>query len=246
MPQVSHECSYFREKAHCSHQDSNPKSLLQNVCLNCEFVKEINDSLDHMAFLSPETCRDAKKNFHDELKFDSPTLETNVLVEIPDIINETITEEDVQEFSQINETFNETFDLKSEKNWSRRSSCSLSETTLMLSDSDYEEAEKEEQFLIEYFAKKAKKDQLNRKKLLNDSNENNKNYLFDVEVDLAKIQQKNSMMSKILEENESWFCPRIDPPLTTELGNVFKANNEPYVKYYKYKDKFKMVLLDNY
>ena len=198
-----------------------------------------------MAFLSPENCFDAKKKFHNELKFDSPTLETNVPVEVPDIIDETIMEEDLREFTQIDETVNETCDFKSEKNWSRRSSVSLSETTLMLSDSDYEEAEKEEQFLVEYFAKKAKKDEIKRKKLLNDLNENGRRYLFDLEVNLSTIQQKNNMISKKLEENEGWFCPRFDPPTINEIADIFKANNEPYVKYYKYKDKFKLVFLDN-
>lgn len=246
IPQVGHECSYFSNQPPCSHRNSNPKSLFQNVCLNCEFVKEINDSLDHMAFLSPENFRNAKKKyFLTDLNFDSPSIESNDFAEIPDIVNETITEDDLKDFTQINETLNEIDDTKSELNLSRRSSNSLSETTLMLSDSDYDEADKEEEFLKEYYAKQAKKNQCKRKKILDEIDQNERKTSFDHYVNLAEIQQKNNLLNKKLESNEAWFCPRIEPPSADELKDAFKANNEPLVKYYKSKDKFKMVFYEN-
>ena len=172
IPVTSHECSYFEEtNQKCSHMDSNLKTISQNVCLGCEFVKEINDSLDHMAFLSPEK-KNEKSNFINELKFDSPTQieekKTEEIVDdnmdIPDIINDTLTEEDLEKLNDktLNETQNtlvdkscyeeDDFGSKSQSeisfNVSRRSS--MSETTLMLSDSDYED-ENEDEFLKEYY-----------------------------------------------------------------------------------------------
>lgn len=55
----SHYCGYF------NHDSSEPAQLSssgckhpivvgQNVCLKCEFGRELSDSLDHMAFFSPE------------------------------------------------------------------------------------------------------------------------------------------------------------------------------------------------
>lgn len=55
---ASHFCTYFqRDSGEPLQQSSGCKHAVvigQNVCLKCEFGRGVNDSLDHMAFLSPE------------------------------------------------------------------------------------------------------------------------------------------------------------------------------------------------
>ena len=79
---------------------------------------------------------------------------------------------------------------------------------------------------------------MKRKKMLD--NDENK-VLLGEKINYLEIHKQNNMLSKKMQSNETWFCPRFEPPSTKELENSFKVNNEPYVKYYKTKDKFKMV-----
>lgn len=71
---ASHFCSYFQQES--THSTSGCKHTMvigQNVCLQCEFGRELSDSLDHMAFLSPQMKAtrqvSANKFGHDILRF---------------------------------------------------------------------------------------------------------------------------------------------------------------------------------
>ena len=116
---IEHHCTYFDTDLSsaietCVHKlneklNKNRKSICQNICINCEYSKDFKDSLDHMAFLSPDESKKNPNKF--DLKFDSPTLEKNVQTETenlekepeitneneqsesPSIINDTITDE---------------------------------------------------------------------------------------------------------------------------------------------------------
>ena len=75
---LTHHCTYFGISSEtgpteCKHQQlAEKKTISRTSCLNCEHKNELLDSLDHLAFLSPKE-KELKKNFYDELKFDSPT-----------------------------------------------------------------------------------------------------------------------------------------------------------------------------
>lgn len=67
---TSHFCTYFQQSN--LEQDDTPKCkhpvvLGQKLCLKCEFGKELKDSLDHMAFLSPDK---QTNNFRNNLDFE--------------------------------------------------------------------------------------------------------------------------------------------------------------------------------
>ncbi len=67
----SHYCHYFKTRAHlddCSHRENH---IFQGSCLKCDFKKDHEDSLKHMAYLSP-TAGNPKK--FDKPFFDSPTV----------------------------------------------------------------------------------------------------------------------------------------------------------------------------
>ncbi len=97
---VSHNCSYFekRDEKFCTHIES----ISQSFCINCDHVSEIRDSLDYMAFVSPDKSTinlqvAENKKWTDFLKFDSPTIsqvepEINDINHSMSIIDETITD----------------------------------------------------------------------------------------------------------------------------------------------------------
>jgi hypothetical protein len=288
----SHHCTYFdisseTGQTECKHQLlAEKKTISRTSCLNCEHKHELLDSLDHLAFLSPKQ-KESKKNFYDELKFDSPTKQESLnesLITTKEIISDTENESDEENKHPTQETFlndsstiinetitseseqtqiltqNETIDPKSfgrisneDSNQSfvsykRRKrfkssesqetsfvhSGSTSETTFMLSDSDYDD---NHSWFIEHAREVEERYESKRKKALG-----NESQIFSqVEQSLIVNSISYNELSKELGEDEGWFCPFIEPPLVSELNEAFRVNNEPVVKYYKSKDKFKLV-----
>jgi hypothetical protein len=282
---IEHHCTYFDSDLSaaidcCIHkldEKINENIISQNICINCEYGKELKDSLDHMAFLSPDKSEKISDKFH--LKFDSPTLEKNLQIESenldekqiitneneesesPTIINDTITDETGYnlEETQINKDTNFKFNQSqmnysfkqfkqkskssdSSKLSSKRSSISetgVSETTLMLSDSDSND---EKSFIDDYIAYKNKKHELKRKRALEDSEISDKSLLVLESYNNTTKSDQFSLINIPLHSNETWFCPNFKPPSVDDLDNKFKVNNEPIVKYYKKRGKFKMVI----
>jgi hypothetical protein len=172
-PEASHYCSYFQKDSTqsnltCQHQQNASRNeIKQNVCLNCEFARELNDSLDHMAFLSPSNKETTKKFLTDELKFQSPTNEASLKA------------------------------LPNEKS--------------------QDEEEEDEDF---------------------DDNDVVNETICEIEVRRGHSGRENTPR----EEKSGWFTPGIQVPRPDELdGAVSKPNNDTIVKYYKDKDKYKMV-----
>lgn len=83
-----------------------------------------------------------------------------------------------------------------------------------------------------------------RRKALNDGeyadNESDL-ILYEEKIFMSDEASLEGSMSKVLRGNEAWFCPRIAPPLVSELEEGLIANNEPIVQFYKKNKKFKMV-----
>ena len=261
---TSHACTYYigneNQLAECEHQAENlekspNKTISQKVCSNCDFKQELADSLEHMAFYSPTTSNSFKKGkFYDELKFDSPTLcavndasdkETEeTILNDSTIINETITEDDLEEqISSLNANQSiaiqanndEGDDASNSMSRSRlesgdRTSISMSDTTLMLSDSD-------DSYGDEFHKDKEIDYELKRKKALEQSMVSYR----ERRKSTSLSSQTNSNFVDTPISTESWFTPYIVPPLESELEQEFKVNNDPIVKYYKRDDKFKIV-----
>ena len=104
----------------------------------------------------------------------------------------------------------------------------------MLSDSDYDD---NHSWFIEHAREVEERYESKRKKALG-----NESQIFSqVEQSLIVNSISYNELSKELGEDEGWFCPFIEPPLVSELNEAFRVNNEPVVKYYKSKDKFKLV-----
>jgi hypothetical protein len=278
---VDHHCTYFNSELsaaidsciHKLNENINKKSISQNICINCEYGKELKDSLEHMAFLSPDDTEKKSNKF--ELQFDSPTLEKfapkefenlnqnteasseNEELESPTIINDTITDEtelvldETQNNRDTNFKFNQSqmnysfkqFKQKSKStNSSKRSSLSetgVSETTLMLSDSDSND---EKSFMIDYLEYKTRKHELKRKRALEDYEISDKSLIMLESFHNSKISDQFNLINVPLHSDENWFCPNFNPPTIDDLDNKFKTNNEPIVKYYKKRGKFKMVI----
>jgi hypothetical protein len=251
-------CKYFLidEKSQqiensCSHHKTR---LSQDACLNCDFSKELKDSLDHMAFLSPTSNEIKQDKFYEELKFDSPTLEVAELSEnqlnqtaetfLNDstIVNETITEEPVENqindeskgnVSQFEMNKSNLVDL-SKLESGDRTSVSMSEGTFVLSDHS------DDSFADErFYCEKENKYELKKRFAMEEKSiftlENNSN---DTKLSNLKFNQ--------IDSSENWFTPCILPPVESELNQEFKINNEPIVKYFKSEDKFKVVTINHY
>jgi hypothetical protein len=264
---LSHNCTYFEKLASdtlnkCSHVIGS-KSLRQKVCINCEFVNELKESLGHMAFLSPNKGDMVEKNPPSSLEFDSPTILDEVKEEslkktenIDSIVNDTISEPNDDTNLIINDTLSDlesnqasndlTNDNSDENNddhdynkshirsfyGSQMNATQSNESTLILSDSDYENNN-------ESYSKRRRK--------ISKSNEESFQYFSeDSSFNLSKrtISADNcgkKVLSQNFDKTERWFCPYIQPPLSSDLDKNMKANNDPIVNYLKVNDKFKMV-----
>jgi hypothetical protein len=249
-------CKYFliEENSHpnstsnsngCQHR----KPLSQDSCLNCDFKKDLEDSLNHMAFYSPTSSEIKKNNFYDELKFDSPTVKNTelsvnhrsqteeTLLNDSTIVNETITEEDMENqesaISFIGDANRSEIDQSNLIDVSRlecgdRTSISMSEGTFVFSDHSDDSFVDEKFYCDKENKYEMKKKIAIEKSLLSQANNEN---------DTTLAIRSDSPIGS----NENWFTPYIVPPLESELNQEFKINNDPIVKYYKSDEKFKVV-----
>lgn len=66
-----HYCAYFQhDSAHQNYGCKHAKVIGQNVCPQCEFGRELSDSLDHMAFLSPTSSGPSAHQLADKYGYD--------------------------------------------------------------------------------------------------------------------------------------------------------------------------------
>jgi hypothetical protein len=254
-------CKYFLiEENSQSNSTSNSngcqhsKPLSQDSCLNCDFKKDLHDSLNHMAFYSPTSSEIKKDNFYEELKFDSPTGKTTelsvnhlsqtdeTLLNDSTIVNETITEEDMENqesaVSFIGESNRLEVDQSNLIDVSRlesgdRTSVSMSEGTFVFSDHSDDSFVDEKFYCDKENKYEMKKKIAIEKSLLSQANNEN-----DTTIAIRSIDSP-------IDSNENWFTPYIVPPLESELNQEFKINNDPIVKYYKSDEKFKVVIKIN-
>jgi hypothetical protein len=219
-------------------------------------LESLNDSL-----IITETDNESE-NENEKTKSINQTQET-YLNDSSTIINETISSEliETQILTQ-NETINDTFNdeksfggISNENSnqsfvsYKRRKrfkssesqdtsylpSGSMSETTFVLSDSDYDE---DNSRFIEHALEAEERYESKRKKALSSNNESQ--MLSHIEQSLL-VNSSYDYIGKELGGDEAWFCPFIEPPLASELNEACRVNNEPIVKYYKTKEKFKLV-----
>ena len=241
---MQHNCSYFEMVSVCSCEHS---VLDQKTCIGCEYnTKEHNDSLNHMAFLSPNRDEVLNKNWLDELKFESPTDQANAASptqtqnEIPkdnEIIDSTLEEEDFEK------TLNETVSCSNSRPSSQYSICSnnsystsFSESTIYWSDSDNSDGK--EDFHIE----REDRRELRRIKALEKDQFKQEKSLFFEQISSChnQLTSKFDSVNRAICTNEGWFCPLIEPPLP-ELDKQVQSSNENIAQFYKSNKKFKLV-----
>ena len=100
---LEHYCSYFEQsnnptndpESKCKHEENREpnRSIKQKTCLKCEFKNELMDSLDHLAFLSPDVNKTSKAKFDlfcNELKFNSPTHPPTIFTQVEEDISRKI------------------------------------------------------------------------------------------------------------------------------------------------------------
>ena len=244
--QVKHaenfKCTYFEDSAiKCKHLEGSKSPISQNVCPGCDFKNEIEDSLSHMAFWSPEKPNDQKANWKELLKVESPTASEETSDEVEDQIldfDKTIEPVMIDEEEEIDQTFqkeiDETFQtmLADESrslsvSLASRSPSMFSETTLFGSDSD-DEAE-----TGDFASQREKRSELKRKKALEEDNDR-------PELKNHEVKLRLNRLSLPMRSGEAWFCPRIDPP-PADLN--LESNSQPIAHFYKSNKKFKLVNL---
>jgi hypothetical protein len=258
---LTHFCSYFKvtgaSQAKCKHNRPDAvhsSSLKQNVCLNCEFANEINDTLDHMAFLSPSLKNEKPAVI--ELKFNSPTIEPSEKSpdyripspepvfsqvvskneELTTLADETNDEFNVSTSLIVDETLSDLEQDESSKSFSASVS-NLSEATLVYSDSDYDE---EKEVRDAFNLKKETRWELKRKRELENSRIVEEQDLFVLDTHFKTRYADGVTQST--RSAELWFCPCGEPPLASDLDGKFTASCEPIVSYTKSNDKFKLVI----
>lgn len=190
-PTTSHYCLYFEEDASrtpvkCKHQQGTRSDVNQNVCLSCEFAKELTDSLDHMAFLSPLV---KNKQETSEPKF----------------------------FSSHDLTLQSPTDLKPDKDDGNNNSSNDCDELDIIDETICEDPS------APMFSKTSPP-------AGSIPNEQKK----------SAIKRLHSE-SKSQDEGDEWFTPCIQPPAGQSQDENFKISNETVVKFFKNKDKFKMV-----
>ena len=243
---LEHNCSYFEMVSVCSCEHT---VLGQKTCVRCEYnAKEHNDSLNHMAFMSPNRDEALNKNWLDELKFESPTHQENatsptqsqnecLTLKDNEIIDSTLEEEEFEK------TLNETVSCSNSRPSSQYSICSnssystsFSESTIYWSDSDNSDGK--EDFHIE---REDRRELRRIKALEKDQFKQEKNLFFEqISSCHHQLTSKFDSVNRTMNANESWFCPLIDPPLP-ESGKQVQSSNENIAQFYKSNKKFKLV-----
>ncbi len=114
---------------------------------------------------------------------------------------------------------------------SQSSKSMVSEMSIYWSDSD--DSVKEDHFL-----QKESRNELKRRRALETID-----FTSEPTKDEEISNKVRGRISKVIGAGEGWFCPRIAPPLMSEMDSDFVASNEPIVQFFKKDKKFKMVSL---
>ena len=261
----------------CKHQTS---AMQQNVCLDCEFSRTLKDSLEHMKFLSPPAIDMNDKNLApqlDSLKFDSPTITVTSnpkkdsaaaaaaaviageLTSISDsetnndsclIVEATLSESELEEAAAADDGSYGSVSFQNSKCNSGSVASVLSESTLVWSDSDYDENGEE---LGNYKLSRERKFELKRKRVLEENEQEDEDDLYAYEK-YFQSQPKESRSVDFNREGEltksddgnKWFCPCAQTSLASELDGLFKPSNDPIVTFSRSNGKFKMVIYKHF
>lgn len=270
---LSHYCFYFQsdssnnEPPKCFHTELEAKkSINQKTCLYCDHKKAVEDSLNYMAFNSPVKTN----NPIIDLKFDSPTTFEIVETVENNIIDDTLTEDQLETTVMIVDENQSTFDkscrdssladdesdssddldsmvsFKSAKssqsfNSSKHSlSMSMSES-LVWSNSDEEDGTT--QTSIIHSNERVLGQEKKEESKRKNAIEIDEDHVLKNENDLFLYKNRNNFnyLNKRLNSDEHWYCPRFDPPLPSDLNEISNQINAPIIQYYKTNKKFKVV-----
>ncbi len=173
------------------------------------------------------------------------------------VVNESVVNESISDYNESNMSICSFYSnsshssqhkrFKSLNESSNQSRCS--ETSLALSDSDYDD---DTNSMYESFIRRQEhKSELKRKRALDEFEHINKQNFLESKAPKRKrvIKKKDSsnlvsnkfLAFEIEDPNMAWYCPYIEPPRPSDLTETFKVSNEPIVKYYKTKEKYKVV-----
>ena len=259
-----HYCSYFQSDndEKCKHQlnQSNDSSLQQPICLNCEYErKEKRDSLEQMAFYSPDLTNADRLKKKIELVFDSPTLEKKQ--QMPPEKMDLSVDEDPKMEEAADSTLIESKSMIEYNDSTFDSSKSgggggANDSTFIWSDSDDDDHEFVEQRKLE----QEKKRMLKRKCALSDdesSDEAEEERILQVikrkqlrarrraakkrsttttSKSTNQLQQPKKVNDQMIKDGHEWFTPCARPPKPDDLNEKFIESNDAVVRYVKDKE----------
>jgi len=115
------------------------------------------------------------------------------------------------------------------KSQSQSSKSMISEISIYWSDSDNSVKD-------DHFLETENKNELKRRKALETIDKNESELIEETD-----FCDKNKRINRLIGLDEGWFCPSLEPPLKSEIGSDFIANNQPIVQFLKKDKKFNMV-----